>query len=556
MGGSQTELLDTFLKLGYVSPEALKTLKALGERKGVPLVEATLLSGILHPDAKSLLLAEALGLAFRDVDPGAVPLALAEILPEELARENLLAPLSREENRLTLAAADPFRNKVFSWIEESTGLDVRLVICTPRTIGRILDRLYPCVDTLSPEEIVGGLIGRDEAEAWLVRGRARRLTEKILLFAAQAGVTSVRLFPVGRSVCLSGIRAGESSPLLSFPLRYRGALLGALAEVAGHPAVSRGVSESTFHLDGAAGVLSFRLTFLHGLSGPEAIVRILPDLKSTVTLDSVGLNPEQTDVARRLLARRDGFFLLGSPGPEGAPTTMFAMLREMVRPGLRVVTVEETYRFRTERYIQLERQDVEARYAGRWSRLAEALEPDALMVEHVERPSDLLDLIHLARKGIPVLCGFRGVSFEDTVRSLLTLDADPFILARVVRLVLHQRLVDLLCPACRRPVPAKPSARLGGSRRREELEALIRDTSFYVPSGCSQCSGKGFSGKMALVEMVPFTHGVQNVVLSDAPIDERLGRLAEENLYPAFHSVKDLLQRGLVTFDDVLPFLR
>lgn len=556
MSGSQTELLDTLLKLGYISPDSLKALKALGQRKAVPPVEATLLSGILHADARSFLLADALGLPFQDVDPGAVPLALGEVIPEEVARENLLAPLSREENRLTLAVADPFRHPVFSAIEERTGLELRLVVCPARTIGRILDRLYPDANALSSEEVTGGLIAREEAQAWLVQGRARRLAERMLLYAAQEGMTSVRLFPVGRTVCLSGVKAGESSLLLSFPLRFRGAMLAALADVAGHSPPSGGVSESTFHLDGAAGVLCFRAAFLRGLSGPEAVVRVLPDLTSTVTLDSVGLNPDQADVVRRLLGRRDGFFLLASPGPEGAPTTMFAMLREMVRPGLRVVTVEETFRFRTERYIQLERRDVESRYAGRWTRLAESLDPDALMVEQVERPSDLLELIHLARKGIPVVCGVRSVSFEETLRSLLTLDGDPFTLARVVRLVLHQRLVDLLCPACRRPVPAKPSARPGGSRRREELEALVQDTSFYVPAGCALCSGKGYSGRMALVEMLPFTHGVQNAVLSDGPLEERLGRLAEENLYPAFHAVKDLLQRGLVTFDDALPFLR
>src|SRR4030067_3499478 len=111
--GSQTDLLDPFLKLGYLSPEALANLKAGGSRPGVPAVEAALLSGILHPDAKGWILAETLGIPFLGVDPGTVPLSLSEVLPEAGARENMVAPVSREEGGLPPAAAARFRHGAF-----------------------------------------------------------------------------------------------------------------------------------------------------------------------------------------------------------------------------------------------------------------------------------------------------------------------------------------------------------------------------------------------------------------------------------------------------------
>ena len=80
MGGSQADILEMFLMRGYLSPEALKILKTNGERKGIPLLESALLSGVLHPDARSFLLADALGLPFEEVDPGAVPMGLSELV--------------------------------------------------------------------------------------------------------------------------------------------------------------------------------------------------------------------------------------------------------------------------------------------------------------------------------------------------------------------------------------------------------------------------------------------------------------------------------------------
>ena len=505
MRGSQTELLDQFLKLGYLSPELLKKLKARGGRKGVPAVEAALLAGILHPDAKGWVLAEMLGIPFLEVDPDAVPLSLSEILSEVVARENMAVPVSREEGRLTLAVADPFRHRAFSLIEEMTGLSVRLVVCPIRSISRILDRFYPEVRPLPPGEVLDGAVSREEAEEWLVRGRGRRLAEKVLLRAVEAGISTVRVYPSGRVVAIDGDSGNRRSLLLSFPLRFRETLIESFADLAGLSTDPSSVVESTFQMETAAGIRAFRISILRGLSGVEAVVKVLPDLRSVIALDSIGFNPDQMEVTRRVLSTRDGIYLVSSPGAEGVATTIFAMLREAFRAGTRVVTVEETHRFRNDGYMQLEREEVEMRFGGKWARLAETLEPDVLMIERISGQQELLDLVHIARRGVPVFCGAQGFNLRRTLQTLFSLEVDPFILVRVVRLVMHQRLVDLLCVDCRRAVPAVPSSRLAGERYREKLETMIREVSFYVHAGCPRCQGTGYSGKMALFDLLPFT---------------------------------------------------
>jgi type II secretory ATPase GspE/PulE/Tfp pilus assembly ATPase PilB-like protein len=123
-------------------------------------------------------------------------------------------------------------------------------------------------------------------------------------------------------------------------------------------------------------------------------------------------------------------------------------------------------------------------------------------------------------------------------------------------MVMHQRLVNLLCLECRRPVPAKPSLRMVGERYREQLERIVEESSFFVPAGCPHCRETGYSGKMALVELLPFTPAVENLVSSDAGLEDKVGLLLQEDFYSAVLSVHDLLRRGMVTYDDVLPFFR
>jgi len=550
------DLFAKFLALGYVAPDDLKEMKERSSALGIPLSEAALLADRLHPDARAWILSEALGIPFVEVEPESISLDLAHLFPETLAREKRIVPIAREGDRVTVAVNDPFCHGAFAVLEEMTGFSLRMVMCPGGTIGGILARFYPDPSGLKPFDLGEGSICREEAGKWLSEGGMKRVCGQILLHAASRGMSGLRMSPVGRDVVIEGRSEAKPVRLLSFPLRFRKPLFDAFLELAGVPGGSELPPETVFHLESETGVVSLQASFLRGLSGPEVIVKILPDLRTGISLDSVGFNPDQLDVTEKVLRKGNGLFLVSSPGPEGVATTLFAMLREGYRPGLRAVTVEERHRFRNEGYIQLDRRQAEERFSGDWSRLAESLEPDILIIEHLPDPAALADLLHLAQAGTLVLCGIRRFNFDRALRTLLTINVDPFILAHVMRLVLHQRLVKLLCMECRRPVPARPSLRMVGERYRGELERIVADASFYLPSGCPKCGGKGYSGRMALFELIPFTPGVQIIVASEGTLEEKLSRLMEEDFYSAAQSVQEMLRRGMVTYEDVAPFFR
>lgn len=557
MSSSPSDLLESLLRLGYVTSSDLKEIRELAAMRGIPLLEAALLGNRLHHDARGWILAETIGIPFLEIEPDSISLDLAELLPETMVREHQIVPISREGNRLTIATADPFCHTAFSSIEEMTGLTVRVAVCPRGTIGAIISRLYRDSQTLQPADVAGGAITREEAGDWLSLGGMRYAVERVLLHCAGRGISGLRIYPEGKDLAIEG-RGADGKPMLLFstPLKRRDAIRETFLDLAAASEHPSGLSEKVFSLETPAGVTACRASFVRGLSGPEVIVKILPELRAGIPLDSIGLNPEQFDITQKVLGRGNGMFLVSSPGPEGGATTLYAMLRQVNAPGRRVVTVEERHRFRNEGYIQILRSQVEGGFSRSWDLLAESLEPDILMIENLSDPDDLSSLLHLADAGMIVLCGIRRLNFDRTLRTILTLDVDPFTLAHVMRLAMHQRLVKLLCMECRRAVPAKPSLREVGERYREELEQVVRDCSFYLPAGCPNCGGTGYSGKMALIELVPFTPAVENIIASDMDLEEKLAALLVEDFYPAVESVHDLLRRGMITYDDVVPFFR
>ena len=279
MGGFQTELLENMRDLGFLSPDAIQTLIEHAASRGASLAEAALLESLLHSDAKGWILAEALGIPFLEVDPDTVSLSLCDVLPEALARENLMVPIARENDRLTLAVADPFCHEAFSAVESMTGLPVRLVICPRRTLAAILSRFGPF--QLSPadprrpyKQRGGGKVGG--------AGGVRRCEKALLHAAATDSITSG--CSRGGKVLLNGRKAGTCPPVL--PLRFRRILIDAFVELAGRGKGPRRIRKG-LPSESASGVVSFRLSFVQGLSGAEGIIKVLPDQKDE--LDS-GLN--------------------------------------------------------------------------------------------------------------------------------------------------------------------------------------------------------------------------------------------------------------------------
>ena len=314
MASAPDDLLEKFLALGYVAPDDLKEMKERSSALGIPLPEIALLTDRLHPDARAWILSESLGIPFLEVEPDSIPLDLAHLFPEALARGNRIVPIAREGDRVTVAVTDPFRHGTFAVIEEMTGLSLRLVVCPGRTIGGILARFYPDPSGLEPIDLGEGMISREEAEKWFSEGGKKRVCGQILLHAASRGMSGVRMFPVGRDVVIEGRSEARSVPLLSFPLRFRKPLFDAFLELAGVPVGSELPPETVFHLESETGVVALQASFLRGLSGPEVIVKILPDLRGEISLDSVGFNPGQLDIT-------DGEASLHgmpSPGPREA----------------------------------------------------------------------------------------------------------------------------------------------------------------------------------------------------------------------------------------------
>lgn len=415
------------------------------------------------------------------------------------------------------------------------------------------DRLAPPFRVL---DAGSRLLPVERVERWYAEGGFREVATRLVECAGGEGFDSLRVAPDGGDVTVTADGPGGRERMAAFPLPFRSRLVSAFNLLAGLPPSPDVFCEAVFPFDTEAGVVSTRISCVPGLSGPETVIKFFRPQSGAIPLGSVGMNREQVAMAEKLVETEGGLHLVSSPGPHGGATTLFALLRALPRPPARIVTVEERFRFRNEGVVQFERKGFESAFDGQWDTLADALNPGAVVVESVVDGAELRDLVEIASGGTAVFAGVREGTFGRALRRILSVPVDSFQLARTIRMVVHQRLVSLLCESCRRKVPARPTSRGVAPRHQAAIDSLLDSTDFFLPAGCPACKGTGFSGRMALVEMLPFTPSVEAIVSSDMPVDGKVERLLAEEFLSAAPTAMELVRCGAVLFEEAVPFFR
>lgn len=239
--------------------------------------------------------------------------------------------------------------------------------------------------------------------------------------------------------------------------------------------------------------LSLRLSFIPTLYGPALVVRFLyPDEAESFQLETIGLQADTLETLRNAYSERDGLWLLAGPTGSGKSTTLHSLLRTSVARGEKVLAVEDP--------VEMTIDGVHHLGIGSPPGLTYAVavkaflrqSPDCLLIGEIRDPETAAIAIQAARTGHRVLSTLHARNDAGLLRRFGDLGQDADSLRSVVRMVLHQRLVPLLCPECRTsrafPVGWVEPVREAGLAAPETLA---------TSAGCPRCH-EGHAGRRAL----------------------------------------------------------
>ena len=297
--------------------------------------------------------------------------------------------------------------------------------------------------------------------------------------------------------------------------------------------------------------LDIRVATVPTVHGESAVLRLLGTSADHHRIDDIGFWPEQLDRYQAAYRRPWGTVLVTGPTGSGKTTTLYATLRELNEPSRNIVTIEDPVEYRLDGVKQVQ---VNARAGLTFATALRSFlraDPDVMLVGEIRDRETATIAAEASLTGHLVLSTLHTNDAASTPLRLLEMGVEPFMVTSTINAVLAQRLARRLCAACRVAATIPPTVAAGAGVPAQLLE---KDGSFaaYRPGGCGRCSGTGYSGRVAIHEVLTMSPEVCDLVLDRASVDAVARCAVEQGMMTLFDDGMAKVGEGLTSVEEIL----
>ncbi len=538
-----SRLADLLLERGLLTPEQLERAQALS-RGGQGSLAGVLVRERLVPEEVLLrILAEQNGLPFVSLKDTPVDEAAVRSFAPKLAAHYRVMPIRIDSGVLTLAVSNPFDMAATEDIETNLGYRVERVLACAADIAEAIRRHYGVgADTV--ERMLSDHSHREEdvaveeapdLEKLAEDASVIRLVNQLFHQAITDRATDIH-FEVQRDGVVVRRRIDGMLHDTAVPReisRFYPAIVSRIKLMARLNIVERRMPQ-----DGRARVrigrseYDLRVSVVPALHGEDIVIRILPTTM-LFSLEQLGFSPRHRARLEELLKQPHGILFVTGPTGSGKSTTLYACLSRLNTRDRKIITIEDPVEYELPGITQTQ---VNPKIDLTFARALRSMlrhDPDIMMVGEV-RDRETADVtIQTALTGHLVFSTLHTNDAASAAVRLIDMGIDPYLVTSTVRAFIAQRLVRVICPACRERIPGSASASFRGR-------------------GCAQCSQTGYSGRVAIGEILPMERGVEELILKRASATEIRDRAVALGMTTLAQDGWEKVVQGVTTADEVL----
>ncbi len=279
--------------------------------------------------------------------------------------------------------------------------------------------------------------------------------------------------------------------------------------------------DGRFTINLAGKDIEMRVSIIPAEFGETIVMRVLDPSATMVGLPNLGLRADNLVIVKKALDRPNGLILNTGPTGSGKTTTLYAFLRSVNSPEMKIITLEDPIEYRIEG-IEQTQVDEEAGYTfANGLRAIVRQDPDVILVGEI-RDLETADIaMQSALTGHLVLSTLHTNDAVGAVPRLINLGVKAVSIGPALALVIAQRLVRVLCPACKKAVPMDDATAAKIKALFEHLPAQVDRTqyehpTFFAPVGCVKCNGIGYKGRVGIFEFLEGGPDVETTILREA----------------------------------------
>ena len=483
------------------------------------------------------LLAEKNGLPYIDLIPLPIETDALRLIPETEARAAKVAPFAITGKKVGVAVFSPHAPETKEALKklEKAGFEVTVSQASTRSLEKAwghYTELSFAAGTQGGAVAVGqeaiGAAARKiktlpdvtpyitEILASKEANRISRLLETILGAAIALDASDIHIEPEEQYVRLRFRLDGILQDVLTFDRASYGLVNSRLKLIAGLKLnIKNAAQDGRFSITLVDTAIEIRTSILPGAYGEAIVLRLLNPKSISVPLEDLGMQPKLLAALLREIEKPNGMLLTTGPTGSGKTTTLYAFLRKIHVPGVKIITIEDPIEYHLPGIVQTQ-VETEKHYtfaSGLRSSLRQ--DPDVIMVGEIRDAETAGIAINASLTGHLVFSTLHTNNAAGTFPRLFDLGVDPKVITSAINVAMAQRLVRKLCPECKEEVAIPQKEKMIIERIVKGLspeDAPPQREKMWRLKGCEKCNGTGFKGRIGIYEAILSSATIEKII--------------------------------------------
>ena len=541
---------------GILTEEALENALSAAKAANMKLGEYLTSHGIVPEEDILKALSEQLNFPLYNPDEFPLDTHLKDLVPQDVARENRLVPLTFEEGVLYCALLDPNNFRALDTVEETCRCQVEPVLCTKADFVRLFSAVYGEYSAFSE------MLGEIDADTTPDAGRADeevitnnavddvpviRLVNLILSEGVKVGASDIHINPEKTTVNVRYRVEGMLRKASEVPLKLAPSVVSRI-KIMGNMDISetRLPQDGRFTIKVEGHEINVRVSSIPTTYGENVVMRLLDmSAQRIYELPKLGMGPEDYKLVTQAAHKPYGMILSTGPTGSGKSSSLYAIIKLVNRDEVNIMTLEDPveYRMAGVRQVQLNVKAGMTFSSGLRAILRQ--DPDILMVGEIRDRETAQIAVQAALTGHLVLSTLHTNDALSAVNRLVDMGVEPYLVASVLLCSFAQRLVRCVCPHCREQY--QPSIGL-----LHVFGLTPEDGPFFHGKGCPRCGGTGYMGRTAIFEVFPMLDELQEMVTAGKSKQEIYRRARELGIRIMADDAAKKIRAGITTAEEAI----
>jgi type IV pilus assembly protein PilB len=521
-------IADVLIEEGLLLPNQLEEAVALQKSEGGRLLKILTDKEFVTEQDMAFSMGRCLNTPPVNLSKLRIPEEIMSLVPRDMAAANKLVPIARLNGKLFIAMADPTNVLAVDDVKRRVQLEVVPMITTERAVNDALSGSHGSanmsqvlrqvaeeaaqsaesveVQTAKREDIDLDRLASDSEDAPVIK-----IVNLILAQAVKEKASDIHIEPFQNSLKLRYRVDGELVQAESPPKALQLAITSRIKILAGLNIAERRVpQDGRFRIKVMGKEIDLRISILPTAHGEKIVIRILDKSSLSATIDQMGMDTSTLEKFRKAIDAPHGLILVTGPTGSGKTTTLYSVLHELNNPQYNIVTVEDPIEYEVVGINQVAvRADIGLDFASALRSILRQ-DPDIVMVGEI-RDNETADIaVKAALTGHQVLSTLHTNDAAGAITRLDDMGIEPFLISSSILMSCAQRLVRRVCTNCRDEFVPEPEMfdKLGMKPTKGSV--------FFHGTGCDRCKGRGYLGRVAIIEALPVSESIRRLIVKRA----------------------------------------